>query len=362
MEIRTLKEAERDRLLDLLDQWELQDGWHGRNFFRRSMDYDPSYRDQNFWVAAKGEKLLACVQIYPRRIRVLGHGIPTGGLGTVFTAPEHRGKGLARSLINMAVDAMVEQGMEISLLHAHSQQIFSALGWKSWTSDRSILRRLENEPSAASPKSTPPTATATETASTTNSEIEFSAFDAERDLAAVKAIHSAYSASRSGTVVRDDEQWAASLCLAGNPMEEFVVARQAGTAVAYARCTLLAGILTLTELGRLEDASLALALLVSKILEARDQDDLAPHGISSRELRNAAMLPAFDDLPLTVALEHHGLSTHPVADPSSMLRCLNVNALAERLDIALFPDERPDAFLQRILPRDSLVFWPSDRF
>jgi hypothetical protein len=45
-----------------------------------------------------------------------------------------------------------------------------------------------------------------------------------------------------------------------------------------------------------------------------------------------------------------------------MLRCLNMNALAERLDIALFPDETPERFLQRILPRDSLVFWPADRF
>ena len=352
MEIRTLKESERDRLLDLLDQWELQDGWRGRNFFRRSMDYDPSYRDRDFWVATSGGALVACVQVFPRRIRVLGHAIPTAGLGTLFTAQEHRGGGLASSLIKAAVEDMVEQGMEISLLHAQNQDIFTGLGWDSWTSDRSILRRVEAESFAAPPGSEAPK----------DPEIEIATFDHGRDLAAVKAIHSAYSASRSGTVVRDDERWAASLCLAGNPMEEFLVARQAGTAVAYARCTLLAGILTLTELGRLEDASIALALLVSNILEEREQDDLAPRGVSSRELRNAAMLPAFDDLLFTVALEHHGLTTHPVADPSSMMRCLNMNALAERLDIALFPDERPDGFLQRILPRDSLVFWPADRF
>ncbi|MCH7600262.1 MAG: GNAT family N-acetyltransferase [Myxococcales bacterium] len=354
MEIRTLEKSERDRVLGLLDQWELQDGWRGRNYFRRHMDYDPGYRDQNIWVAAEGEELLACVQIYPRRVRVLGHGIPTGGLGTLFTAPEHRGKRLASMLIEAAVNAMIEQGMEISLLHAQNQDIFLARGWHSWTSDRSILRRTGSGSVASDPKSTdsiPP-----------SREVKFAPFDHARDLAAVKVIHSAYSASRSGTVVRDDEQWDASLCLAGNPMEEFLVARQNGAVVAYARCTLLGGVLTLTELGRLEDASVALALLVSSILEEREQDDLAPRGVSSRELRNAAMLPAFDDLPLTVALEHRGLSSHPVADPSSMLRCLNMNALAERLDIALFPDERPERFLERILPRDALVFWPADRF
>jgi GNAT superfamily N-acetyltransferase len=354
MEIRTLKESERERVLDLLDQWELQDGWHGRNYFRRHMDYDPSYRDENIWVVAEGDALLSCVQIYPRRIRVLGHAIPTGGLGTLFTDPEHRGRRYASLLIEAAVDAMVEQGMEISLLHAQNQEIFSARGWHSWTSDRSLLRRADNRVRSVEEKPARTTPTSL--------EIEFSPFDHDRDLAAVKAIHSAYSASRSGTVVRDDEQWDGSLCLAGNPMEEFLVARHAGVAVAYARCTLLGGVLTLTELGRLEDASLALALLVSDLLEEREPDELAPRGVSSRELRNAAMLPAFDDLPLTVALEHRGLSTHPVADPSSMLRCLNMNALAERLDIALFPDETPERFLQRILPRDSLVFWPADRF
>jgi GNAT superfamily N-acetyltransferase len=354
MEIRTLEESERDRLLDLLDEWELQDGWRGRNYFRRPMDYDPSYRDQNVWVAAEGKELLACVQIYPRRIRVLGHAIPTGGLGTLFTASRHRGRGLASSLIDAAVAAMVAQGMEISLLHAKNQDIFAARGWHSWISDRSILRRADRGSSAAGskPRSTTPASL----------ELEFAVFDHDRDLAAVKAIHSAYSASRSGTVVRDDDQWHASLCLGGNPIEEFLVARQNGAAVAYARCTLLAGVLTLTELGRLEDASVALALLVSEILEEREHDNLAPRGVSSRELRNAAMLPAFDDLPLTVALEHRGLSSHPMVDPSSMMRCLNMNALAERLDIALFPDERPDRFLERILPRDSLVFWPADRF
>ena len=30
--------------------------------------------------------------------------------------------------------------------------------------------------------------------------------------------------------------------------------------------------------------------------------------------------------------------------------------------IALFPDETPSQFLERILPRDALVFWPADRF
>jgi len=350
MEIRTLEQTERGRLLELLEPWDLPDGWRGSNYYRRFMDYDPSYRDENIWVVAEGDQLRACLQVFPRRIRVLGHAIPCGGVGTLFTSPDHRGNRLATQLLDTAVSAMIAKGMEISVLHAQHQDLFEARGWQSWKSERSLLRKVREGPAR------------TEDASPAREEIEIAAFDRERDLAAVKAIHSAYSASRNGTVVRDDDLWEGSLCLAGNPIEEFLVARHAGATVAYGRCTLLGGVLTVTELARLDDAALPLALLISGMLDERDPDDLAPKGVASRELRSAAMLPAFDDLQLTVALEHHGLTAHPVDDPSGMLRCLNMEALAQRLDIALFPDEVPDRFLERILPRDSLVFWPSDRF
>lgn len=348
MEIRTLAALEKGKLLDFLDQWDLPDGWRGRHYFRRYMDYDPSYADDNIWVAVHGDELLACAQIFPRRIRVLGHPVPCGGLGTLFTAPEHRGKRLASLLLESVTESMIERGMEISLLQAQRQDFFGARGWHKWTNERSIIRR------SGGPIQSDASGEAT--------HIEVVPFDRDRDLAAVKVIHSAYSASRSGTVVRDDSQWEASLCLGGNPIEDFLVARQDGATVAYGRCTVIGGILTITELGRLEEASVALADLIANVLEPRIEDALAPRGVNSRSLRDAAMLPAFDDLMLTVFLEHRGLSTHLVNDPNAMLRCLNLNALAERLHIALFPDEEPDKFLERILPHDSLVFWPSDRF
>lgn len=347
MEIRTLQKDEREAVLELLDQWELPDGWRGRNYFRRFMDYDPTYSDENFWVAAEGKTLLGCVQIFPRRIRVLGHAIPAGGIGSVFTLPSRRGERIASLLLEAAVNAMIERKMEVSLLFAQLIPFYEERGWHSWKSDRSILRRAGDAPMKPAE---------------TDGAIEIVSFDRERDLADVKVVHSAYSASRNGTIVRDDDQWEGSLCLSGNPMEEFTVARQDGATVAYVRCALLNGILTLTEVGRREDAAVALALLIRHSLEERDDDELSPRGLSSRELRSAAMLPAFDDLQLTVSLEHRGFTTHPVVDPTGMLRCLNMPALAERLDIALFENELPDDFLKRILPRDLLVFWPADRF
>jgi len=240
--------------------------------------------------------------------------------------------------------------MEVSLLFGVRAQFYRRAGWEPWRAERSVLMKADTRPPGVG-----------ETLAA-DAGIEIHDFDRARDFAAVKAIHSAYSAPRSGTVVRDDELWQASLSLAGNPDEEFLVARQGGAAVAYVRCTLLGGLLTMTELARTEEAAVPLALLMARCLETRDPDPLAPASLSSRQLRGALLLPVFDDLPLTVALEHRGFTSHPFEDPTTMLRCLNMNAMAERLDITLFPDEVPEEFLKRILPQDTLVFWPADRF
>ena len=350
MEIRTLAAGEHEELLELLNDWEIPDGWQGRDFFRRYLEHDPSYNDENIHVAEEAGRLLACVQIFPRRIRILGHAVPAGGIGTVFTAVERRGEGISSRLLAHAVDTMVDREMEVSLLFAARTQFYRKAGWQPWRAERSVLMKAD---------ALPPGIDATLRA---DAGIEIHEFDSGRDFAAVKAIHSAYSASRNGTVVRDEELWKASLTLAGNPDEEFLVVRQGGAAVAYVRCTLLNGLLTMTELGRTEDAAVPLALLMARSLETRDCDPLAPASLSSRQLRSALLLPVFDDLALTVALEQRGFTSHPFEDPTTMLRCLNMNAMAQRLDIALFPDEVPEEFLKRILPQDTLVFWPADRF
>jgi predicted N-acetyltransferase YhbS len=351
MKIRTLRSQEREALLELLDGWELPDGWRGRDFFRRCLEVDPSYADDNVWVAEEEGRLVSCVQIFPRRLRVLGHPVPAGGIGSVYTAPERREKGLAGAILDRCAAAMKKRGMELSLLFSDRTAFYSARGWRSCSCQRTVLRRPDGGIAAEEVDGSPG-----------EGELRIARFDWERDFEAVRAIHSAYSASRSGTVVRDAEFWKASFRLAGNPNEEFWVALRQGTPVAYMRVTLLLGIFMVTELGRLEDAAEALATLTLHMLEPVEDDPLAPPGKSSRELRSFVVLPAFDDIPFTVALERRRVGTHPVDDSTAMLRCLNVSALAARLDVSLLPGENGEAFRRRSLPGDSLVFWPADRF
>mgnify|MGYP003446902113 CR=1 FL=1 len=95
MEIRTLARDEREALLELLDGWSLPDGWRGRDFFRRYVERDPTFADENVWVAAEAGRLLSCVQVFPRPLRVAGVEVPAGGIGSVFTRDDARRRGLA---------------------------------------------------------------------------------------------------------------------------------------------------------------------------------------------------------------------------------------------------------------------------
>jgi GNAT superfamily N-acetyltransferase len=344
MEIRTLEAGEWDAWLDLLDAWPLPDGWSGRDFFGRFVEHDPTWRDDNVFVAEDGGQLVSAVQIFPRDLRVLDHPVPTGGIGSVYTREEHRERGVAGQLLDRALLAMRERGMELSLLFASRFDFYGRHGWASWQNQRAWMRRSD------APRETPD-----------DDELEISRFDESRDLDELKALQLEYSRSRSGTVVRDEALWEASFELAGNPDEELFVARKDGRLVAHLRLTRMFGRLIVTELSRADEAE-PLAALVDDQLRPRERDVLCGPDQSSEDLRQALLLPSFDDLPFTVSLEQRGIAGQVVDDPTNMLQCLDPVALGRRLDVELRSEETPSEFLKRVLPPESFVFWPADRF
>ena len=358
MEIRTLDTRERTTVADMLDTWRLAEGWTAGDRFRRQMEFDPTWSVENVFVAVEKDRILSVVSILPRHIRILGHLIPTGGLSNLFTDSGVRGRGIATELLERACDAMRTRGLELSVIFPGAppatSDFFAKRGWHSWGGQQTILRRDVAAPSTggAGP----------------GEEIVLEPVhpDDERTLQSVKSIHAAYGASRSGTVVRDDDLWRACLELIPAPREEFWIARRGGLAVAYARASIVDDVLTITELGRFEDGAGALAKLVASLLEPRSQDMLiegpAAGRLTSEELRSFLVSPTFDDLGLTVALEHLGIRSHPMDDACASLRCVNLIGMASRLDVDLLPDEEGTDFLRRILPPDAMVFWPADRF
>jgi predicted N-acetyltransferase YhbS len=347
VKIRTLRASEREALLELLDGWEVPDGWPGRSadFFRRYVEDDPTFRDENVIVAEDAGRLVSCAQIFPRPLRVGDATVPAGGIGSVFTRPEARRSGVASAVLEEAARSMRERGMLLSLLFASRLSFYGRLGWESWRGARTLVRRTDSAVPAAA----------------TNG-IRIEPFARERDLEDVRSLHTSYTGKRQGAVIRDEALWEATLRNGGNPAEDFFVARRGSEVVAYARATVVSGFLILTELGRTQDDASALADLVVRLLTPREHDPLERPGRPSCELRSLGVGPLLDDAALAdeLAARGLGLSTHP--DENTMLRCLDPEGLARATGAKLPAGDGGHSLLRRLLPPERFAFWSADRF
>jgi len=344
MEIRTLRESERASLTELLAGHVLPDGRPAADPFQSEGEREA---DVDVLVTLDGSEVIATLNVRWLRLRVLGHAVPTGGLGGLFVREDRRRRGVGKALLEHAVAAMRARGFELSLLFSDRPALFERLGFSSWTSSQALLGMGSGQISGRQGSRRPP------------KDLLLRPFERDCDLPVVQAIHSAYSAQRSGTHVRDDAAWGSSLGVGRAVGEEFRVACAGEKVVAYARAALLPDVFAITELGRLEGGEDALAELIADLLA--HQAPGAPGG-GAADRRAFALLPVLDDIPLTLALEHRGVSVHPIEDGSAMLCCLDAPALAVRLDVSLLPGEGGGDFLRRILPPDGLACWPSDRF
>lgn len=59
-----------------------------------------------------------------------GRRVGTGGIGSVSTAPEVRGRGIARALMTAALRELREAGTPLSTLYPAAQGLYRALGWE----------------------------------------------------------------------------------------------------------------------------------------------------------------------------------------------------------------------------------------
>lgn len=338
MQLRTLRAVEREDLLDLLDLWPMADGWRGRDFFRRTIEDDPTYADSNVWVAVEepGSRPMSCVQIFPRTIRLFGQPVSCGGIGSVFTHPEHRRSGLASQLLAKAVDDMTARGMEVSLLFAARIAWYTELGWRSLTTRRFVVSSGGAKPQ-------------------TTSGLDVRRMDPARDLAAIREIHLELSRDTDGCVLRSDEAWSASLQLAGNPEEEFQVGLRDGAVVAYARRCTLDGRRWVTELGCKEDCLEDVVEIVRGLVESAHPSEA--RRANSQEL----VLPACD-ARIEAGLSKLNYNVLEERDTGTMLRFLSPKPLTARLGLSTQSDEDPDTPLFRLLEGRRFQFWPADRF
>jgi hypothetical protein len=179
------------------------------------------------------------------------------------------------------------------------------------------------------------------------------------------ALHARYDEGLDGVVLRDEIDWRRTLACAGNPHEEFRVARDAGGALAaYARGAVLAGFYLVTELARRPepDAAERLADLLVGTMAPRAPDPFEVPGRASAELRRVLVAPPFADPPLLDALRRRGVELGRFESRDAMLRVLDADALERVAGVGRVPGEEPASYLRRLLPAVGPFFWPSDRF
>ena len=191
MEVRAARHSERDEVLDLLARW-----YGDRAFFARYNQNDPGFRDALCLVASDGGRLVSTVRIFDRAIKLDGQSVPMGGIGSVFTLEEYRHKGVASALMRLAVDTMIREGFEVSLLFAERLTFYNQFGWREVDRKFSILGAAAGLD--------------------VRDGFAIDSFGTERDLAEVAAIHRGYSGRFNVTAVRDDSAWRANLKFAGN--------------------------------------------------------------------------------------------------------------------------------------------------
>src|SRR5271154_1337226 len=164
MEVRAARHSERDEVLDLLARW-----YDDRAFFARYNQNDPGFRDALCLVARDGGRLVSTVQIFDRAINLDGQSVPMGGIGSVFTLEEYRHQGVASALMELAVDTMVGEGFEVSLLFAERLTFYNQFGWREVDRKFSILAAAAGLDA--------------------RDRFVIDSFEPERDLAEIAAIH-----------------------------------------------------------------------------------------------------------------------------------------------------------------------------
>jgi predicted N-acetyltransferase YhbS len=356
MEFRSARRSERDEVLDLLALW-----YGDREFFERYNQKDPTFRDELCLVAIDQGRIVSTAQIFDRTINLEGKIIPMGGIGSVFTHEDYRHRRVASGLMNLAIDVMERNGFEVSLLFAERLTFYNQFGWKEVNRNFTLLG---NTAELRTPQF---------------SELEIDAFDRDRDLRQVMAIHRDYSGGFNITAIRDDGDWRANLEYAGNmpadPVggcdEYFIVARLGREIAAYARATRFHGIVMLMEYGYRPSNQSAMLALIRHIGEMLLSGKSSFHVtgdhrgaravLGDKKPSGAVMIVTHTshDPELEKALDGVGCPVRHHPDNFYMWRINLPDKLGHRFEMA--PQAASDYFLAKVAHPRSL-FWTADRF
>jgi len=125
--VRAPRAEEREPLLAWLDRG-LRRGVAGALEREYPLGFDPRAIELHR-VAFDGPTPLAHALAMPATAHVRGATLPLGMIGSVFTAPSYRGRGLARACVADAVEALRARGAALALLWSELDALYEPLGF-----------------------------------------------------------------------------------------------------------------------------------------------------------------------------------------------------------------------------------------
>ena len=166
---------------------------------------DPDRHRHTFVARSEPDGGIDAVVVYVPRLIRDAHGTPqrVGGIGSVATRPQARGRGLVKRLLAEAADVMTAEGCAWSLLFTDTPGVYRGSGWQEFDS-----RRTEG-PLAAPAAVTGAFRIRGATAG---------------DAAEVAALHHADNAARPLSSLRSPEDWAVRVPAWYGPPERSLVA------------------------------------------------------------------------------------------------------------------------------------------
>ena len=189
IEIRYAREAELDEMIELQCLVFRPDG-HER--YHQYIHGDPSYRLEQTRIVAVDGRIAATLRIWDRSMRVSATPVRMAGIGGVCTHPDFRGRGYASQMLRDACDYMRAEGYLMSVLFSEIPMAFyRRFGWGSVPMSGFRLTNLASLDARAGG----------------GGEWEIGEFDEYRDLEQVMALHEAFNARQSASLLRSSDYW-----------------------------------------------------------------------------------------------------------------------------------------------------------
>jgi predicted acetyltransferase len=207
-EFRAIKQSEMEECLDM---WGIVFERVGRQYFVPYFEGDPWFKRAYTRVCVVDGKIASAVQICERKVRVGEAELVMGGIGSVGTYAEYRGRGYSSRLMLDTVRVMKRHGMDFSVLFTGIQPFYEKALWRS-VPQKYISAEVGSFKTDAD-------------------SYNIRALDWDTDLPDLKVIYESFNEGRPLTTIRTDEYWGgygrARFC------EPTLVAESGGKGVGY---------------------------------------------------------------------------------------------------------------------------------